>query len=132
MFPRTVAHALGDTVIGSKPERVVVLDSGELDDVLSLGVTPVGLASPESASGQPSYLADELDGITDVGTVNNLNLEAISALQPDLILGSKLRADTLYPQLSEIARRFSVSGPDFHGRRTSSSSATLWEKRTPQ
>ncbi|MFD6893215.1 ABC transporter substrate-binding protein [Rhodococcus sp. NPDC060086] len=103
VFPRTVTHALGDTVIESKPERVVVLDSGELDDVLSLGITPVGLANPESASGQPSYLADDLDGVTTVGTINNLNLEAISALQPDLIIGSKLRADMLYPQLSEIA-----------------------------
>ena len=32
-----------------------------------------------------------------------LNLEAITALQPDLILGSKLRQDKLYPQLAAIA-----------------------------
>ncbi|WP_433609495.1 ABC transporter substrate-binding protein [Prescottella agglutinans] len=102
-FPRTVKHALGETVIEKKPERVVVLDGGELDDVLSLGITPVGIASPEGVSGQPSYLADKLAGVPDVGTTNNLNLEAIIALQPDLILGSKLRADKLYPQLSEIA-----------------------------
>jgi iron complex transport system substrate-binding protein len=102
-FPRTVTHALGETVIEKKPERVVVLDGGELDDVLSLGITPVGLASPESAAGQPSYLADKLAGVPDVGTTNNLNIEAITALQPDLILGSKLRADKLYPQLSSIA-----------------------------
>ncbi|MFV9456265.1 ABC transporter substrate-binding protein [Rhodococcus sp. NM-2] len=103
VFPRTITHALGETVIEKKPERVIVLDGGELDDVLSLGITPVGLASPESAAGQPSYLADKLAGVPDVGTTNNLNLEAISALQPDLILGSKLRADKLYPQLSSIA-----------------------------
>lgn len=102
-FPRTVEHALGETVIEKKPERVVVLDGGELDDVLSLGITPVGIASPEGAAGQPSYLADKLAGVPDVGTTNNLNLEAITALQPDLILGSKLRADKLYPQLSQIA-----------------------------
>jgi iron complex transport system substrate-binding protein len=102
-FPRTVTHALGETVLETKPTRVVVLDSGELDDVLSLGITPVGLANPESAAGQPSYLADKLDGVTDVGTINNLDLEAIAALDPDLILGSKLRADQLYPQLSQIA-----------------------------
>ncbi|MBS9376122.1 ABC transporter substrate-binding protein [Rhodococcus sp. B50] len=103
VFPRTVTHALGETVLESKPTRVVVLDGGELDDVLSLGITPVGLANPESAAGQPSYLADKLDGVADVGTINNLDLEAIAALDPDLILGSKLRADQLYPQLSQIA-----------------------------
>ncbi|MGF7123077.1 ABC transporter substrate-binding protein [Rhodococcus sp. BE178] len=102
-FPRTVKHALGETVIEKKPERVVVLDGGELDDVLSLGITPVGIANPEGVSGQPSYLADKLKGVPDVGTSNNLNLEAITALQPDLILGSKLRSDKLYPQLSQIA-----------------------------
>ncbi|MGC0366443.1 iron complex transport system substrate-binding protein [Rhodococcus sp. 27YEA15] len=102
-FPRTVTHALGETVIESKPTRVVVLDSGELDQVLTLGITPVGIASPESAAGQPSYLADKLSGVPDVGTTNNLNLEAITALHPDLILGSKLRADKLYSQLSAIA-----------------------------
>ncbi|NKS78689.1 ABC transporter substrate-binding protein [Rhodococcus hoagii] len=102
-FPRTVKHALGETVIEKKPERVVVLDGGELDDVLSLGITPVGIANPEGLAGQPSYLADKLAGVPDVGTTNNLNLEAIVALQPDLILGSKLRADKTYPRLAEIA-----------------------------
>ncbi|MDV8065967.1 iron-siderophore ABC transporter substrate-binding protein [Rhodococcus sp. IEGM 1366] len=102
-FPRTVTHALGEVTLETKPTRVVVLDSGELDEVLSLGITPVGIASPESAAGQPSYLADKLVGVPDVGTTNNLNLEAITALKPDLILGSKLRQDKLYPQLSAIA-----------------------------
>ncbi|GAA3162437.1 hypothetical protein GCM10020255_046230 [Rhodococcus baikonurensis] len=102
-FPRTITHALGETTLEAKPTRVVVLDSGELDEVLSLGITPVGIASPESAAGQPSYLANKLVGVPDVGTTNNLNLEAITALQPDLILGSKLRQDKLYPQLAAIA-----------------------------
>ena len=113
VFPRTVTHALGETVLESKPTRVVVLDGGELDDVLSLGITPVGLASPESAAGQPSYLADKLDGVADVGTTNNLDLEAIAALEPDLILGSKLRADQLYPQLSQIAPTVFAIRPGF-------------------
>ena len=42
VFPRTVEHAMGETEIPQRPERVVVLDTGELDSVLSLGVTPVG------------------------------------------------------------------------------------------
>lgn len=47
VFPRTVTHARGTTRIEARPTRVVVLDTGELDDVLALGVTPVGLASPD-------------------------------------------------------------------------------------
>lgn len=55
-FPRTITHAAGETVIDTKPERVVVLDGGELDDVLSLGITPIATATPEGQGGQPSYL----------------------------------------------------------------------------
>lgn len=102
-FPRTLTHAQGTTEIAQKPERVVVLDTGELDDVLSLGLTPVGMVTTEGANPVPSYLADQVADVATVGTINELNVEAIAALEPDLILGSQLRADKLYPQLSEIA-----------------------------
>jgi iron complex transport system substrate-binding protein len=103
VFPRTVTHALGKTKLDKKPTRVVVLDSGELDDVLALGVTPVGMATTAGQNGVPSYLADRVKGIPAVGEINNLNLERIAALNPDLIVGSKLRANDLYPQLAKIA-----------------------------
>lgn len=102
-FPRTVKHALGSTEIPAKPSRVVVLDSGELDDVLALGITPVGMATTAGQNGVPSYLADKAQGIKTVGGISELNLEAIAALKPDLILGSKLRANDLYDKLSAIA-----------------------------
>lgn len=102
-FPRTVAHANGTTEIPAKPQRVVVLDTGELDAVLSLGITPVGIPSTEGANSVPSYLADEVKDAKTVGTIQELNLEAIAALNPDLIIGSQLRADKLYSQLNQIA-----------------------------
>jgi iron complex transport system substrate-binding protein len=103
VFPRTVKHALGETKLEKKPERVVVLDSGELDDVLALGITPVGMATTAGQAGVPSYLAGKAQGIKTVGGISELNLEAIAALKPDLILGSKLRANDLYDKLSAIA-----------------------------
>lgn len=102
-FPRTVKHALGETKLEVKPSRVVVLDSGELDDVLALGMTPVGMATTAGQNGVPSYLADKAQGIKTVGGISELNLESIAALKPDLILGSKLRANDLYDKLSAIA-----------------------------
>ena len=92
-FPRSIEHANGTTDIAEKPQRVVVLDTGELDDVLSLGITPVGMVTTEGANPVPSYLADRVKGVDTVGTINELDLEAIAALEPDLILGSQLRAD---------------------------------------
>lgn len=112
-FPRTVVHATGSTEIAAKPTRVVVLDTGELDAVITLGLTPVGIPSTEGANSIPSYLADKVDGITTIGTIQELNLEAIAALEPDLILGSQLRAEKLYPQLSAIAPTVFAIRPGF-------------------
>jgi iron complex transport system substrate-binding protein len=101
VFPRTVTHARGTTRLEHKPQRVVVLDTGEIDEVLALGIVPVGTATPNGTV--PSYLQPRLAGSTNVGSLDGLRLEAIAALKPDLILGSQLRVDALYDQLSAIA-----------------------------
>ncbi|MFD0434186.1 ABC transporter substrate-binding protein [Streptomyces chartreusis] len=102
-WPRTIEHAMGETVIESRPERVVVLDVGELDNVVSLGIKPVGLAPTEGSPELPSYLKKDAGNPANIGTINNLNLEAIAGLKPDLILGSRLRAADKYDELSKIA-----------------------------
>ncbi|MDP5182304.1 iron-siderophore ABC transporter substrate-binding protein [Blastococcus sp. BMG 814] len=102
-FPRTVEHAMGTTEIPAEPERIVVLDTGELDSALSLGVTPVGAVTTAVDSEFLSYLADDAEGIEVVGTIAEPNLEAIAALQPDLILSNSVRHEDIYDQLSQIA-----------------------------
>ncbi|MFE4861687.1 ABC transporter substrate-binding protein [Streptomyces sp. NPDC056670] len=102
-FPRTIDHAMGSTRIEARPKRVVVLDVGEFDNVVSLGVQPVGYAPTEGDEGIPSYLRKGAGDPKNVGTINSLNLEAIAALKPDLILGSQLRAADKYKELSKIA-----------------------------
>ena len=101
-FPRTVRHAMGETTVEAHPERVVVLDTGELDAMVELGITPVG-AVDYGAAGLPAYLEGALDGVELVGSVEQPNLEAIAALQPDLILSSSLRHEELYDTLTAIA-----------------------------
>jgi iron complex transport system substrate-binding protein len=102
-FPRTVAHAMGETEIPARPERVVVLDTGELDTALSLGVTPVGAVTTAVSEEFLSYLAEDAEGVEVVGTIAEPNLEEIAALQPDLILSNKTRHEELYDELSQIA-----------------------------
>lgn len=100
---RTVTHAMGTAEIVGTPQRVVVLDTGELDTVLALGVTPVGAVAADATGTLQSYLGDRLDGIELVGTIREPNLEAIAALQPDLILTNKTRHEDIYDQLNTIA-----------------------------
>ncbi|MFE6505514.1 ABC transporter substrate-binding protein [Kitasatospora sp. NPDC057738] len=103
VYPRTLRHAMGETVIPARPTRVVVLDTGELDNVVALGIQPVGVVHTDGSKSLPSYLKDKAGSPAAVGTINSLNLEAIAALKPDLILGSQLRAQDQYAQLSKIA-----------------------------
>ncbi|MFJ2577652.1 ABC transporter substrate-binding protein [Kitasatospora aureofaciens] len=105
VFPRSVKHAAGTAEIKAQPKRVVVLDSGELDDVTLLGITPVGAVSPhmKTEGGFPNYLKDKIKDTKDVGPMNEPNLELIASLKPDLILSSKVRHAKVYDQLNAIA-----------------------------
>lgn len=102
-FPRTVEHAMGTTEIPAEPERIVVLDTGELDSAVALGITPVGAVTTDVAAGFLSYLEGPAEGVQKVGTISEPDLEAIAAARPDLILSNKVRHDALYDQLSQIA-----------------------------
>lgn len=99
---RLIEHAMGATCVPEDPQRVVVLDTGELDNALALGAPVVG-APVADATQYQAYLADQLEGISDIGSISEPNLEAILALQPDLILGSQQRYEAVYDQLSQIA-----------------------------
>ncbi len=101
-FPRTIRHAMGETVLEKPPLRVVVLDSGELDSVVILGLEPVG-ALDYDLDLVPDYLRDAYSKATKLGTIDEPDIEAIAALAPDLILSSKLRHEALYETLAGIA-----------------------------
>lgn len=103
IFPITIQHAMGETTIPAAPERVVVLDTGELDSVTALGITPVGAVRAPVEDGLLSYLKDATQGTELVGTISEPDLELIAALKPDLILSSKLRHEAIYDALLQIA-----------------------------
>lgn len=107
---RKVEHAMGVAEVPVEPKRVVVLDTGELDDALALGVKPVGAVRVDVATDFLSYLGDQTEGIEEVGTISEPNLEEIAALDPDLILSSTVRHEAIYDQLQAIAP--TVLAPD--------------------
>ncbi len=97
-------HAMGTSKIPAQPKRVVVLDTDKVDTALTLGVTPVGAARAGELTGWPTYFgAAATKDLKEVGTLQEPNLEAIAALKPDLILGSKFRQEKFYAELSKIA-----------------------------
>lgn len=105
---RSATHVVhtykGDVRVPDDPHRVVVLDTAELDSALTLGVTPVGATTADTASGFLGYLPEKkLKGITKVGTIGQPNLEEIAGLRPDLILTNGARDAKHYDKLSAIA-----------------------------
>ena len=108
---RTITHEKGETAVPVSPQRIVTLDSPILDAAIFLGVTPVGAVRTSVDTGLPEYLADRTSGVEVVGEISSPNLEAIAALDPDLILSSTLRDDAIYDKLSGIAPTVFASGP---------------------
>jgi iron complex transport system substrate-binding protein len=103
-FPRTVTHDKGTTEIPSRPRRVVALDNSLVEAVVLLERPLVGgIGSYRDLHGFPPYLGDAVKDTEDVGPLASPDLEAIAALEPDVIVSATVRHDALYDELSKIA-----------------------------
>lgn len=121
-FPVTVTHALGETVVPARPERIVVTDMNEVvDSLLAVGLQPVyyGLSGGyigdvpvwvEEAGLDPEIAYDRIPRF-------EIDPERVASMQPDLILGTWVE-EALYEQLSGIAPTIVVKASD----------ATTWQE----
>lgn len=98
-----ILHSMGSTEVPNKILRVVTLFQGATDSAVALGVTPVGVVDSWEEKPTYKYLRKALQGVAHVGLETQPNLEAIVALKPDLIIGTKFRHEKIYRQLSQIA-----------------------------
>lgn len=90
-------HVMGETCIPTAPKRIITLSALTLNNALLLGVKPLG----------STYFPDDhklliSNGIEFLGP-SQPNLEKISLLKPDLILGWENIDKSVYPLLSKIA-----------------------------
>ncbi|HEY2491878.1 MAG TPA: iron-siderophore ABC transporter substrate-binding protein [Paenibacillus sp.] len=100
---RTITHALGDSIITGVPKRVVVLEWSYAEDVLALGVQPVGIADIKGMNQWVNIPVKIGPDVTDVGDRGAPNMEIIASLKPDLIIGLKTSLESTYKELSNIA-----------------------------
>lgn len=118
-FPVTIEHKYGETTIEERPERVVTVGFSDQDAILALGVQPVGIR--DWYGDQPHavwpWAQDELgDAEPEVLDASAINLEAVAALDPDVIIGiSSGMTEAEYADLSEIAPTVTQSDeyPDY-------------------
>ncbi|KAF2416620.1 iron-siderophore ABC transporter substrate-binding protein [Microbacterium sp. B35-30] len=112
-FPVTIEHALGETVIEAKPERVATVAWSNQEVPLALGIVPVGMAEvtwgDDDADGVLPWVEDkleELDAETPVlfDETDGIDFEAVADTQPDVILASNSGlTQEEYDTLSKIA-----------------------------
>jgi iron complex transport system substrate-binding protein len=113
----TVRHVFGDTKIPGAPQRVVSAGFTGQDDLLALGVVPVGItewfggqpfavwpwAQPKLGAAQPTVLS----------LADGIQVDAIADLKPDLIVATDAGLDEdTYQKLSDIAPTIAQSGSD--------------------
>ncbi|MEJ6550191.1 iron-siderophore ABC transporter substrate-binding protein [Corynebacterium sp. USCH3] len=115
-FPVSVATTFGDIEIPEQPTRVVALGWGDADIALNLGVQPVGASDflefgGDGVSPWNEETYDESPEILSGGGNQDVDVEKIAALDPDLILNVKSASDQeTYDQLSAIAP--TISAPE--------------------
>ena len=105
-----VQHASGETCIPDNPQRIATLVLPALSNAIALGIQPIGsihhpIDSTQSKAGRifPGFLPDNLENIESLGRLGAPNLETISLLKPDLILGWQVANSGVYSSLSQIA-----------------------------
>lgn len=107
----TVKDVKGDVKIPKDPKRIVDL-SGSSDILSILGYKVVGTANSDAYDYTkfPSYLENTLKGAKILGysMQDNMNIEEIMNLKPDLIIISTVQ-EKMYAQLSKIAPTIMVN-----------------------
>ncbi|MEK3722565.1 iron-siderophore ABC transporter substrate-binding protein [Paenibacillus sp. FSL H8-0034] len=99
---RTVKHKLGDVKIPAEPQKIAALVYAHADHLLALGIKPHALVTQTGTEFLP-YLKDQLQGVKPLGLAHELNLEAVLAAEPDLIIANTGFHEKTYDSLNKIA-----------------------------
>lgn len=99
----TVQDAVGTVELPKKPERIIAMEFGFTDILVTLGVQPVGVADDNSPDLFMDSVKSQLKTYTSVGSRYEPNIELISSLKPDLIIVDVNKHKNAIPQLKGIA-----------------------------
>jgi ABC-type Fe3+-citrate transport system substrate-binding protein len=100
---RPIVDAMGTSCVSENSQRVIALEWTYVEDLLALGVQPVGVADIEGYGNWVNVPIALDESVADVGTRQEPNLERIAELAPDLIITASFRAANNYDELTAIA-----------------------------
>lgn len=101
---KNTAETLPSPPLNPQDLRVIALEWTYVENLLALGLQPVGVADIRGYQKYVKIQPQLADWVTEVGTRQEPSLEAIAQLQPDLILGIEFRHEPIYKTLSSLAK----------------------------
>lgn len=96
----TIKNSLGVVTLSKVPEKIVTFDLGAADTIRALGFEKNIVGMPTKTV--PTYLKDLAGKVKNVGSMVEPDLEALAALEPDLIIASP-RTQKFVDKFNEIA-----------------------------
>ncbi|MGF9662357.1 iron-siderophore ABC transporter substrate-binding protein [Arthrobacter crystallopoietes] len=112
----TVTDSRGVEVeLDGPAKRVVGTEWNVVENLVTLGVTPVGAADVEGYSAWVSGVPLD-DSVTDIGTRGEPSLDTIASLDADLIVATTDLAENVITQLEELAPVVVVKSADASGQ----------------
>jgi ferric hydroxamate transport system substrate-binding protein len=110
--PVTVTDSRGQEIQLDEPaDEVVALEWSEAEDLVALGVMPVGVAQVDDFKTWVNTVELD-DSVTDVGLRSEPSIDAIAGLQPDLIITEADRSRSQIDDLEEFAPVLVTEGTD--------------------
>lgn len=107
---QAIAHALGTACVVETPERIIALEWTYAEDLLALGIQPIGVADIQGYHRWLKIPVTLDEAVIDVGTRQEPNLELIASLNPDLIIAPSFRVTENFDDLSAIAPTLAFNG----------------------
>lgn len=99
----TITGVNGEVTLDKPAKKIVVLEWTYAEDLLAVGIQPIGMADIPEYHNWVNIDAKLGDDVADVGGRQEPNLEAIAALEPDLIIGTSFRHNGMIADFEKIA-----------------------------
>lgn len=110
--PVTYTDARGEHTLDAPATDVVVLEWGFAENLVALGVDPIGLADVAGYNAWVQVAPVDEATTTDVGMRGEPSLSAITTLDPDLIVSTTTIPESTLAQLEEIAPVLALPGSE--------------------
>ncbi|WP_152656703.1 ABC transporter substrate-binding protein [Oceanobacillus sp. CFH 90083] len=98
-----IEDGFGEQEFDQAPERVVAIEWSIVEELLAVGVQPVGVTDIEGFNKWVTIDEQLDDSVTEVGLRTEPNIEEIAKLEPDVIIGMKGYQGELKEELEKIA-----------------------------